>query len=150
VPVESLNGKIPALKRGKSVKIRSGKDCAIFAVGDMVETARNVADKLEKKGLKATVINLLFLKPLDMKSIENAVRETSGFITIENGSVSGGIGEYILSLIDNNLKGKLIKNFGFPDEFITHGSMEQLFKLHKLDPNSIARIVIENKKGKKM
>ncbi len=147
-PIDRINGKIPKLKLGKSVKLREGKDVAILAVGDMVETALNVADKLEKKGIKATVLNLLFLKPLDLKSIENVIRKTSGFITIENGSVSGGIGEHILSLIDIKLKGKFIKNFGFPDEFVPHGSMEQLFKLYKLDPDSLVKKILENK-GKK-
>ncbi len=144
-PKEKLNEKVPRIRFGKSVKLRSGKDIAIFAVGDMVETALTVADKLEKKGLSAAVLNLLFIKPLDIKSIENAIRETTGFLTLENGSASGGIGEQILSLIENKLKTRFLKNFGFPDEFITHGSMDQLFRLYKLDPDSIVKKILRMK-----
>lgn len=144
-----ISDNIPKLKLGKSIKLRSGKDVAIFAVGDMVETALNVADKLEKRGLSTTLLNLIFLKPLDMKSIQKIVRETVGFITIENGSVSGGIGEQILSLIDNKFKGRFIKSFGFPDEFVPHGSMEQLFKLYKLDADSLVKKILEKKEKKR-
>jgi 1-deoxy-D-xylulose-5-phosphate synthase len=61
-----------------------------------------------------------------MKGIIDAVKKTHIFVTLENGYISGGIGEEIISLLPRELKGRHILSVGFPDKFITHGKNDEI------------------------
>ncbi|MCP4130455.1 MAG: 1-deoxy-D-xylulose-5-phosphate synthase [bacterium] len=126
---------------GKAVQTRKGSDVALLALGDMEPVARQVHDILKAKGIGALVLNLLSIKPLDIRTIERKIKETRAFVTLENGIISGGIGEYIVSNVKPELREGFLFAAGFPDVFVTHGSLPQLFKEHGLDAESLARRV---------
>ncbi len=129
---------------GRIHEVRKGSDVAIFALGDMVDTALRAREILSGKGVTASVVNLLSIKPLDIEGIERVARRTSGFVTLENGSLAGGIGEHLLVSIDKPLRDRVLFLGGFPDAFISHGKNSDLFREHGLDPESIAsRILAE-------
>ena len=128
---------------GKIKQLTKGKDIAIFALGDMVEIALQLNKILKEKKLGSSVINLLSIKPLDLKGIEKVIKNTRCCITLENGHISGGIGENILSIIQNNLRDKCLFNAGFPDSFICHGSNPELFKQYGIDAESLYRKIIK-------
>lgn len=128
---------------GRIKRLSRGKDCAIFAVGDMVHVAGEVRDILKKEGVDISVVNVLSIKPLDISGIERVIGETRCFITMENGIRSGGFGEYLLGGIDRKLCSKFLFPAAFPDEFITHGSLPDLFKLYGLDARSIAGKILK-------
>ena len=88
--------------------------------------------------------NILSIKPLDLRGIERIIKETDRFITIENGMISSGIGEYILSKIKPQYRSKLLFCAGFPDQFIPHGRDEDLFRKYKMDADSLAKRVIKS------
>ncbi|TAL31339.1 MAG: 1-deoxy-D-xylulose-5-phosphate synthase [Spirochaetes bacterium] len=123
----------------KIKRLTKGKDIAVFAVGDMVQPALRLAAILAESGYKAGVVNLLSIKPLDLRGIERVILESGGFITMENGYLSGGIGEYLLSRIRPELREKFLWSAGFPDEFIGQGKNRELFALHGMDPESLAK-----------
>jgi len=126
---------------GKIRILTGGDDVAILALGDMVQQALEAEEILRKRGYSVSVINILSIKPLDVKGIEKAIRRCGRFITIENGYSSGGVGEYIYSCIDPLLCTKRIFNGGFPDKFISHGTVNELFRENRLDPKSLAERV---------
>ena len=127
---------------GRSKRLSTGRDVALIAAGDMVSVALETAALVKEGGFSATVLNLLSLKPLDIRRIEKAVSETRFFVTLENGYASGGIGEHILSCINRELRPRMLFAAGFPDRFIEQGSMRELFHLHGLDARSIARKIL--------
>jgi 1-deoxy-D-xylulose-5-phosphate synthase len=108
----------------------------------MVSVALETAALLKESGFSATVLNLLSLKPLDMRRIEKAVAETRLFVSLENGYVSGGVGEHILFRLNRELRSRMLFAAGFPDRFVEQGSMLELFHLYGLDPHSIARKIL--------
>lgn len=122
---------------GKLKRLTHGKDIAILAAGDMVATAMDLYKLLKENGLESTVANLLTIKPLDIQGIESLVKETGCFITLENGVITGGIGEYILSNIQSELRSRFLFPAGFPDEFIVHGNNDELFKKYGMDAGSL-------------
>lgn len=122
---------------GKSKILKDGEDLSILALGDMVKIALQLHNMLQKKGIMSSVVNLLSIKPLDVECIESVIDKSDSFITMENGSITGGIGEYILSNIDKNLRRKLLFHIGFPDEFIEHGRVSELFKKYNIDAESL-------------
>ncbi len=126
------------IRCGKGVKLLSGNDISIIAIGNMVETALDVAEILKGKGFNTEVINARFIKPLDEKLIlESAVR-TGMVATFEDNSIKGGFGSSVLELVNKNgIKAKTTI-FGFPDLPILHGSRKELFKKYGLDKDSLS------------
>jgi len=104
----------------------------------MVQVALETEAILREKGFAVTVVNILSIKPLDITGIEKVIKRCGKFITLENGFISGGIGEYIYSRIDSSLCARRLFNGGFPEKFISHGTVNELFSENRLDPQSIA------------
>jgi len=119
------------IKEGKAEIIQQGEDITIIAIGKMVAKAMKIAQKLKnEEGKSVEVINARFLKPLDEKTIKISIEKTKNVITIEDGTKINGLGTSIKELIiDNNLENIKITTMAYPDEFIEHGTVEELEKL---------------------
>lgn len=123
---------------GKSETIKEGNDIAILALGSMVEYAVIAAEKLEEDGIHAEVVNMRFAKPLDEEKLNDVAKRFSKVITLEENSIVGGFGSGVAEyFIDNNLKNDILR-IGLPDNFVDHGTQEELHKIVGLDPDSIA------------
>ena len=79
------------IELGKAEIIKPGTDLTIVAIGKMNERAIEVAEELEKEGTSVEVINARFLKPLDKETILKSVAKTKKVVTIEDGSLKGGL-----------------------------------------------------------
>ena len=109
---------------GKSEKIKDGNDVTIIAIGKMVARAVKIAQNLENSNIHAEVINARFLKPFDANYVTKSIKKTRFVITIEDGTLIGGLGTEVKELLVNNrMKNVKIKSFGYPDKFIKHGSV---------------------------
>ena len=130
------------IEKGKAEILREGEDVTIVAIGKMVAKAQNVADILEKKGIEAEVINARFLKPLDKETITNSIEKTKNVITIEDGTIEGGLGTVIEELIqEEKLKDVIFNKFGYPDRFIKHGKTEEIEEIYGLTEKNIVEYV---------
>ena len=130
------------IEKGKAEILREGEDVTIVAIGKMVAKAQNVADILEKKGIEAEVINARFLKPLDRETITNSIEKTKNVITIEDGTIEGGLGTVIEELIqEEKLKDVIFNKFGYPDRFIKHGKTEEIEEIYGLTEKNIVEYV---------
>ena len=128
------------IEEGKAEILKEGKDISIFAIGKMVARGMKVAKKLEENNIDAEVINVRFLKPLDVETLKKSIEKTKSVITIEDGTIINGLGTAIKELIiDNNIKDVKIKSYAYPDKFIQHGSVEELEKIYHLDEESILK-----------
>ena len=133
-----INKKIKLLTIGKAKKIRSGKKIAILAFGPLLSTALEVAEELN-----ATLIDMRFVKPIDNQMIENCTKNHKVIVTIEDNSILGGAGSAVLEIISkNNLICKTLC-LGIPDNFIEHGTQEEIYKLCGLDKNSIIKKIVK-------
>ena len=134
------------IEKGKAEILREGEDVTIVAIGKMVTKAQNVADILEKKGIEAEVINERFLKPLDKETITNSIEKTKNVITIEDGTIEGGLGTVIEELIqEEKLKDVIFNKFGYPDRFIKHGKTEEIEEIYGLTEKNIVEYVEKNR-----
>ena len=127
------------IKLGKSEKIQEGDDITIVAIGKMVAKAMQLANKIKSENTEENkksveVINARFLKPFDTEKIKASIEKTKNVITIEDGTCVGGLATTIKELIvDKNLQDVKIKTIAYPDEFIEHGSAEELEKMYGFD-----------------
>ena len=109
----------------------------IIAIGKMVARAMDIGQKLQEK-MDVEVINARFLKPLDDNTIIESIKKTKNVITIEDGTIINGLATAVKEVIvNNNLQGVKIKSYAYPDEFIKHGSVDELEKIYGLDEENI-------------
>ena len=108
----------------------------------MVPYAMKVAEKLHEDKIEAEVINIRFMKPLDIKMIEKSLEKTNRLYTIEDNDIHGGLGETIKANLSKCYKTKI---FAYPDEFIKHGSIPEIEKKYGLDVESIYEEIKKDK-----
>ncbi len=77
---------------GKAITVNEGSDVTLISTGAMLKTTVDAASALFEKGIKARVLSMHTLKPIDKKAILDAARETGGILTIEEHSLIGGLG----------------------------------------------------------
>ena len=135
---------------GKAEILKEGKDISIIAIGKTVSRAMELSNMLKNDEIEAEVINARFLKPLDKQEILKSIKKTKHVITIEDGTIINGLGTAIKELVvDENLTGIKVKSYAYPDEFIKHGTVEELEKIYKQDVTSIYEDITENKNIRK-
>ncbi len=133
-----MDDKMKAFPIGKGVWLNKGKDVNILAYGKAVQIGLDAAKILEEKGIKAGVINMRFLKPLDTKIIKEALKLSPNLVTMEDNILAGGFGSAVAEFIaDENLNANMLR-FGIQDEFIEHGTQKELFEQIGLTAAKIA------------
>jgi 1-deoxy-D-xylulose-5-phosphate synthase len=139
-----MKEKMELLPVGKSETVRSGQDVAILAVGTMVSYSLKAAELLEKEGILAEVVNMRYIKPLDLNALEEITQRFTQIITVEENSVVGGFGSAVLEACSAMGKTHIaIKVHGLIDGYVTHGSPSELLQMTKLDAEGIAETVKE-------
>ncbi|MCX7877661.1 MAG: 1-deoxy-D-xylulose-5-phosphate synthase, partial [Ignavibacteria bacterium] len=129
---------------GKGEILRSGKDIAFVAIGNMVQMAMGAAEILSAEGIEAEVINARFVKPLDGELLHDVFSRHRKIITLEDNVITGGFGSAVLEFINQQrIKNCEIIVHGLPDRFIEHGTPEELYRDLKMDPKGIAEIASE-------
>ncbi len=129
---------------GKAEILKQGKDLAIIALGHKVDTALQVRDLLKEEGIDASVIDPVFIKPLDTKLLDKLFLTHSQVITIEEHSLKGGFGESVNSyILQNNYHHVKVINVGIDDTFIEQGSHSLLSKAYGLDATSIKDRIVD-------
>lgn len=123
--------------KGKWEVISEEGSIAIIATGKMVQTAMLVREKLLKAGIKTTVINAEFIKPIDKPLIKKLVINNYKIVTVEDNLLHGGLGSCILEYVNTLREDAKILSLGYNDKFVTHGSVDTLYKLHGLDVDGI-------------
>lgn len=128
-----------ALELGVSETLRKGKNAAIIAIGSMVNPSLLAADILSHQGIEIEVINARFIKPLDKNMLEEISSKFKNIFTVEEGIADGGFGSAVLEFCEReNISPSRIKRIGLPDEFIEHGSREELLRKYHLTAEGIA------------
>lgn len=114
------------LSVGQAEVIREGGDLAILALGPMVHLALEAAEQLRgRHGIRASVVNMRFVKPMDTKLVLNLAEQGLPLLTVEESSVIGGMGTAVLEILsEHKLRIPIIRR-GVPDQFIEHGSRGQ-------------------------
>ena len=118
--------------------LTKGSDVTIIAIGNQVSKAMNIFYKLKKDGISANVINARFLKPIDKYEFVQSIKNTRFVVTIEDNTLVGGLASSVNEIIaTKHLKDITVRNFGYPDVFVEHGSVDELEKKYKLDEETI-------------
>lgn len=134
-----------SLEKGRGQTVLQGRKAAIIAAGNCVYPALEAARIVEEKtGAGPLVFDPVWLKPLPTKDLEILAKEVACWVVVEEGARAGGFGSAILEFLnETQLSEKIrISLLGLPDEFIQHGTQEELRALAGLDAKSIAGAVL--------
>jgi 1-deoxy-D-xylulose-5-phosphate synthase len=115
---------------------REGKDVAILAFGTMLAPSLQAGDELD-----ATVVNMRFVKPLDVELLKRLAATHDALVTIEEGSIMGGAGSAVAEALAAAGIVKPVLHLGLPDQFIDHGDAQQLLAMCGLDAKGIAAAI---------
>ncbi len=120
-----------------------GKELAIVALGHMCDIALKVRELLEPHGFDITVIDPVFVKPLDSDLFCRIASSHKAIVTLEEHSINGGLGMIMNTFLMRNGFGHVqVLNLGIPDTFLEQGSHKELLQQIGLDPESIASTLL--------
>jgi transketolase len=129
---------------GKAIQIRNGNDLTLISTGGMLETADHVAEQLYKAGVQARVLSMHTVRPLDVEAVLAAARETRAIFTIEEHSVTGGLGGAVAEVLaESGERSVIFRRFGLPSAFCSIvGTQEYLRAQHGLSAESLSKAIL--------
>jgi 1-deoxy-D-xylulose-5-phosphate synthase len=135
-PLEDMSSSEVVL--GRAEVLRQGGDIGLIAAGNCAASALRAAERLEKIGVHATVINARFIKPLDRELILRVSAQVPKIITIEENALQGGFGSSVLECLnDAEGNGVKVKRLGIPDRFVEQGGQDRLRAKYGIDEEGI-------------
>ncbi len=127
---------------GVANELRGGDDVTVVAVGTMVSRALWAADLLQEEGVRARVLNMASVQPIDEEALLRAARETRGIVTVEEANVSGGLGAAVATVVAQQAPCRM-RILGIRDTFAPTGSASYLLDHFGLNADRIAKAARE-------
>jgi transketolase len=137
-----------AFNIGKGIVMREGGDLTIIACGLMVAQSLEAASLLDKEGIKARVVNMHTIKPIDKNLILKCAQETGAIVTAEEHSIIGGLGSAVAEIVTETQPVPMAR-VGTHDTFGESGAPKELLEKYGLTPNDIASAARKLLKRKK-
>ena len=144
--LEALNPDLPLKTRapGKAEVLVQGKDLLLVGLGHICQTALKVREILINYNISATVVDPVFIKPLDHDLFSHLLSTHQFVATIEEHALNGGLGMILNHfLVQNHIREPAVLNFGVPDMWVQFGSNTELMRELGLDAESIVRRLLE-------
>lgn len=121
---------------GRAKIIYEGKDIAILSFGTILENCKKATESLG-----ATLVDMRFVKPLDEELLKKLAESHKYFITVEDNAIFGGAGSAVSEFVARENLKISVKNLGLPDEFLEHGSREEILAEVGLDEEGILNFI---------
>ena len=132
------------LAKGTGEKLREGNDVIILSLGTVADDAVKAAERVSSQsGIETAVYDMIYAKPLDWRILEEAGRSGLPIITVEDGTIAGGMGSAVLEWLADHGYHNRVARLGIPDEFITQGSIGQLKAQCGFDADGIERAIVK-------
>jgi len=137
----NLNWRTPfkEIEIGKGQKLKTGHDLAILSIGPIGMQAADAIQELEKEGHSIAHYDMRFLKPIDEEILHEVFKNHQNIITIEDGSIIGGLGSAVLEFMSDNAYASIVKRIGVPDKWVEHGTQEELYRECGFDKEGIMK-----------
>ncbi|MEE4356089.1 MAG: 1-deoxy-D-xylulose-5-phosphate synthase [Desulfococcaceae bacterium] len=140
----SLETETGNLAIGKAEILAEGEDLLILAIGSSVGQSRKAVSELAASGIRSTLVNCRFVKPLDTGLICPLVRRIPRVISVEENVRQGGFGSAVLeSLSDADISGFRLRRIGIRDTFVEHGPQHILRAKYGVDADAIVKTARE-------
>jgi 1-deoxy-D-xylulose-5-phosphate synthase len=136
--------KLIPIGKGRTVIDAPESEVAVVTIGPVGTDAKEVVERLREEGKSIALYDMLWLKPIDTEMLRRITERHPRIITIEDGTVNGGLGSAVAEyIIRHNLSNRITK-MGVPDKWIHHGSVEQLRHICGYDKEGIRQCILNN------
>ena len=126
---------------GKGRMVKDGEEVAILSIGNTGNFVVEAQNSFDKEGLDIAHFDMRFVKPIDKDLLHTIFQKFDKIITIEDGCLQGGFGSAVIEFMaDNKYKSEVVR-LGVPDEFINHGTQEDLYAECCFDVKAIKETV---------
>ncbi|MDY0342706.1 MAG: 1-deoxy-D-xylulose-5-phosphate synthase [Lentimicrobium sp.] len=115
------------IKTGTGRFLRKGDKIALLSIGHPGNFAAEACNLLQKEGVSVGHFDMRFLKPLDEGLLHEAFGNYNQIVTIEDGTITGGLGSAVLEFMTDNHYQAAVTRLGIPDQFISQGTVEELY-----------------------
>ena len=122
---------------GKGRKLQQGNDLAVISIGPIGNIAREAIENARAAGVNAAHYDMIYLKPIDEELLHEVGKKYRRIITVENGTIRGGLGSAVMEFMNENGYTPEIKRIGIPDRFIPQGTIPELYNYCGMDADSI-------------
>ena len=129
------------LEIGKGRCLIEGEKIAILSIGSIGNVAKKAVSHFEES--LVALYDMRFLKPIDEELLHTVFQKFSKIITLEDGTIQGGLGSAVAEFMADHQYHATIKRLGIPDKFIEHGTQQQLYEECGFDEKSITRCIQE-------
>jgi transketolase len=128
-----------AFRLGKAIQVMDGSDVTLIATGAMVHVAVTAGQMLAQRNIRARVLSMHTIKPLDESAILAAAQETGAVITVEEHSIIGGLGSAVAEVLaEGSLHPLPFTRIALPSQFVSLvGSQSYLQQAYSLSPESV-------------
>jgi 1-deoxy-D-xylulose-5-phosphate synthase len=134
---------VPSVLEAGRAQVRAeGSDVALLAIGRMTATAEAAAALLAERGISASVVNMRWVKPLDLEAVTWAAEGHDLVVTLEENTALGGFGAAVLEAAADLSMSTPVMHLGIPDCFVTHGANDKLLSDVGLTPSAVRDAVV--------
>ena len=136
-PAGPFDAKLPKV-------LEQGKDILLLGAGFMTNELKKTAKVLKENGYNPTLVDARIIKPLDTETYRSLFETHKVIVTLEDNTLIGGYGSAVMELMaDLGITDKKLFRFGLPDHFVEQGEIQNLYKLLKIDGESVAKQLME-------
>ncbi|MFC7395242.1 transketolase family protein [Scopulibacillus cellulosilyticus] len=142
LPVPIVTKQEDNFEIGKAIKYRDGSDVTLISTGIMLDETFKAAEQLEQKGIKAEVLHVHTIKPIDAEAITKSAAKTKRVVTVEEHSIIGGLGSAVAEVLAEHQPTPL-RRVGTNDRFGVSGKMPELLDFFQLRAERIVKTAEE-------
>ncbi len=126
---------------GKGRCIKSGDELALISIGTIGHKAQLAAIEMAREGISIAHYDMRFLKPIDKALLHEILSKFKNIITIEDGTIVGGLGSAVLEFAADHEYTPKVKRLGIPDRFVDHGTQSELLRECEYDKAGIVKAI---------
>ena len=115
----------------------------MLSIGHIGNEVIKVVNSLSERGIKVGHYDMIFVKPIDEEILREATSRYHCIITIEDGTVVGGLGSAVAEWMTRNNVTKRLKMLGVQDEFVHQGTVAELYERCGMDCKSLEATILE-------
>lgn len=128
---------------GRGEKLRDGADVCVLSIGPIAAVVTEAADRAESTGVSVAHYDMIYLKPIDETILREVASKGSPVITVEDGTVKGGLGSAVSEWMAVNGYSLTVDMVGVADRFVAQGTVAELYRECGMDADSIYDRIIE-------
>ena len=145
--IADWHNEMETLPVGKGRLMSEGEGVAVLSIGHIGNEVIDVVKRLAERGIKVGHYDMIYLKPLDEDILEEATKRYHSLITIEDGTVVGGLGSAVAEWLTLHHYNNRLRMLGVQDEFVHQGTVAELYERCGMDAQSLENAIMDELKA---